>query len=152
MFSQGLETESGIAADFSLPDISFCRILLCKPNTLLKPDPNGCVGCSTSQAAINYSIVLLHIRKTAHHKFSAAFHSKPHFSPCVIYLIRIPLKVVVSPPQHTTGQIQLPEPNFPTKSQFCKLFSKVCLSISCFNKVNTCTSAPPPFPSYFCFE
>lgn len=49
LFSQGLEIESGITAIFALPNISFCRILLCKPEIQLKSDLNGYVGCLKSQ-------------------------------------------------------------------------------------------------------
>lgn len=54
LFSQGLEIERGIAVIFTLPNISFCKILLCKPDIQLKSDLNGCVGYLKSQAPINY--------------------------------------------------------------------------------------------------
>lgn len=97
LLSQGLEIESGIAAVFTLPNISFCRLLLCEPDIQLKSDPNGYAGCLKSQGAINYSLVLLLMRKTAQHKVSAAFHSKsrffPHWVTVCHYLLQIPLKV-----------------------------------------------------------
>lgn len=113
-FLKGLKLRLGLQ-QFSLSlRFPFADSLLCKPDILLKSYLNGYAGCLKSQGTINYSIVLLYIRKTAQHKFSSTFHATPLFfflshtgSWCVIYLLQIPLKVglVTLTPhsQHTKG-------------------------------------------------
>ena len=78
-FLKGLKLRLGLQ-QFSLSlRFLFAGSLLCKPDILLKSDLTGYAGCLKSQGAIHYSIVLLHIRKTAQHKFSATFHATPLF-------------------------------------------------------------------------
>ena len=77
-FLKGLKLRLGLQ-QFSRSRFPFADSLLCKPDILLKSYLNGYAGCLKSQGAINYSIVLLYIRKTAQHKFSATFHATPFF-------------------------------------------------------------------------
>lgn len=106
LFSQGLEIETGIAAVFTLPKISFCRLPIVQARYSTKIRSYWlCWVLKISKGAIHYSIVL-HIRKTAQHKFSATFHATPlFFLPTLIMVYHLPA------PDSTKGGVGSPHPH-----------------------------------------
>lgn len=110
-FLKGLKLRLGLQ-QFSLSlRFPFADCLLCKPDILLKSYLNGYAGCLKSQGTINYSIVLLYIRKTAQHKFSATFHATPLF-----FFFSFPHWIMVChlpAPDSTKGGVGSPHTPFP---------------------------------------
>lgn len=139
LFSQGLEIETGIAAVFTLPKISFCRLPIVQARYSTKIRSYWlCWVLKISRCYTLFNSSSTHKENCpaqilCNFSCNTSFFFLSHTgSWCIIYLLQIPLKVGLVPltpySQHTKGSTQVLEPTFPNKSQFAS-YSARCLSV-----------------------